>query len=177
MPQFKYSAKKPDGKTTAGNVTATNIAEATANLKKQGLTIMSISQTKVSGGKSFFYSLLHPTPAKRASTEELVIFTRQLATMISAGIPLLESLEVLQEQADSPGLKLVLGEVVEKVRGGSDFSAALAEYPKVFYKIYVSMIKAGEAGGQLDSILSRLAEYMESSQKLKREIKSAMTYR
>ncbi|MFA5794366.1 MAG: type II secretion system F family protein [Candidatus Brocadiia bacterium] len=176
MPQFKYAAKKTDGKTANGTVTATNMAEATANLKKQGLTVMNINQIKVSGQKSIFASLLKPTPAKRASMEELVIFTRQLATMISAGIPLMESLEVLQEQTDNPGFKLVLAEVVEKVRGGSDFSAALADHPKVFYKIYVSMIKAGEAGGQLDSILARLAEYMEASQKLKREIKSAMTY-
>lgn len=175
MPQFKYSAKKADGKTTSGTVNAPNLAEATANLKKQGLAVMNISHIK--GSKpSIFASLLKPAPRKRASMEELVIFTRQLATMISAGIPLLECLEVLQEQTDNPGFKLVLGEIVEKVRGGSDFSAALMEHPKVFYKIYVSMIRAGEAGGQLDSILARLAEYMESSQALKREIKSAMTY-
>jgi type IV pilus assembly protein PilC len=96
--------------------------------------------------------------------------------MISSGIPLLESLEILQEQASDPGFKLVLDKVIERVRSGSDFSTALAEHHKLFSKIYINMIKAGEASGQLDVILQRLADYMEAAEELKREIKSAMTY-
>jgi len=170
MREFKYTARSATGKQSKGSVNAINRIEATNELRKKGLNILSIEEAGKKGG--FFSS----TPAKKASTEDLVIFTRQLSTMISAGIPLLECLEVLQEQADKPGLKLVLGEVIEKVRSGSDFSESITAYPKVFSKIYINMIKAGEASGQLDIILIRLAEYLESAQALKREIKSAMTY-
>ncbi|MBI5779692.1 MAG: type II secretion system F family protein [Planctomycetes bacterium] len=171
MKEFKYTARSTTGKQSKGTVNAVNRIEATNELRKKGLTLLTIEEAgKKSGG------LFSSTPAKKASTEELVIFTRQLSTMISAGIPLLECLEVLQEQIDKPGLKLVLGEVIEKVRSGSDFSESITAYPRVFSKIYINMIKAGEASGQLDIILIRLAEYLESAQALKREIKSAMTY-
>ena len=108
--------------------------------------------------------------------EEIVIFTRQLSTMIGAGIPLLECLEILQEQAESRQFSMLLDQVIEDVRGGQDLSSAIDKYPKVFTDVYVSMIRAGEASGQIDDILLRLADYMEASQKLKRDIKSAMTY-
>src|SRR4029077_18291013 len=96
--------------------------------------------------------------------------------MISSGIPLLESIEILVEQTSDPGFKVVLDKVIDRVRAGSDFSSALSEHPRQFSKIYVNMIKAGESSGQLDVILQRLADYMESVEELKREIKAAMTY-
>ena len=102
--------------------------------------------------------------------------TRQLSTMISSGIPLLESMEILEEQTSDPGFKVVLDKVIERVRAESDFSSALSEHPRLFSKIYVNMIRAGESSGQLDVILQRLADYMESAEELKREIKAAMTY-
>jgi type IV pilus assembly protein PilC len=108
--------------------------------------------------------------------EEIVIFTRQLATMISAGIPMLEALEILREQAESKQFSMLLDGVIGDVRAGQDFSSSLEKYPKVFTDVYVSMIRAGEASGQIDEILVRLADYMEASQRLRREIKSAMTY-
>ncbi|MEK7309767.1 MAG: type II secretion system F family protein [Planctomycetota bacterium] len=170
MKEFKYTARSVTGKQSKGSVNAINRIEATNELRKKGLTLLTIEEA---GKKAGFFT---STPAKKASTEDLVIFTRQLSTMISAGIPLLECLEVLQEQSDKPGLKLTLGEVIEKVRSGSDFSESITAYPRVFSKIYINMIKAGEASGQLDIILIRLAEFLESAQALKREIKSAMTY-
>lgn len=170
MKEFKYTARSATGKQSKGSVNAINRIEATNELRKKGLTLLTIEE---SGKKKGFFS---STPTKKASTQDLVIFTRQLSTMISAGIPLLECLEVLQEQCDKPGLKLVLGEVIEKVRSGSDFSEAITSYPRVFSKIYINMIKAGEASGQLDIILVRLAEFLESAEALKAEIKSAMTY-
>jgi type IV pilus assembly protein PilC len=115
-------------------------------------------------------------PRPRVSSKDIAVMTRQLATMINSGIPLLESMEILHEQATDPGFQLALDRVIERVRAGSDFSAALAEHPKLFTRIYVNMIKAGEASGQLDVILQRLADYMEAAEDLKREIKSAMTY-
>jgi type IV pilus assembly protein PilC len=115
-------------------------------------------------------------PRARVGTKDIAVMTRQLATMISSGIPLMESLEILEDQATDPGFKVVLDKVIERVRSGSDFSTALSEHPRLFSKIYVNMIKAGESSGQLDTILLRLADYMESAEELKREIKSAMTY-
>jgi type IV pilus assembly protein PilC len=115
-------------------------------------------------------------PRPRVGTKDIAVLTRQLSTMISSGIPLLESLEILEEQTSDPGLKVVLDKVIGRVRAGSDFSSALSEHPRQFSKIYVNMIRAGESSGQLDVILQRLADYMESAEELKREIKSAMTY-
>jgi type IV pilus assembly protein PilC len=115
-------------------------------------------------------------PRPRVKTKDIAVTTRQLSTMISSGIPLLESLEILQEQTSDPGFKIVLDKVIDRVRSGSDFSSALSEHPRQFSKIYVNMIRAGESSGQLDVILQRLADYMESAEELKREIKAAMTY-
>jgi type IV pilus assembly protein PilC len=173
MKKFKYTARTTGGKQIKDSLSSLNHVEATNELRRRGLVIISIEEVSEKKG---LLSFLHMAPSKKASTEDLVIFTRQLSTMISAGIPLLECLEVLQEQTDKPGFKLVLVEIIEKVRGGSDFSDSISTYPKAFSKIYINMIKAGEASGQLDVILIRLAEFLESSQALKREIKSAMTY-
>ncbi len=119
--------------------------------------------------------LLGP-PSPRVGPEEIAVFTRQLSTMLGAGIPLMESLDVLAEQQTDPGFTRVLNEIVEHVRGGGDFSSALEDYPGLFTRIYVSMVEAGEASGNLDTVLDRLAGYLESAEQLKREIKSAMTY-
>jgi type IV pilus assembly protein PilC len=173
MKQFRYTTRAADGSQTKGTLNAITRIEATNELRRRGWVVISLEEVSAKKG---ILSFLQPAPAKKASTEDLVIFTRQLSTMIGAGIPLLECLEVLQEQADKPGIKLVVNEIIEKVRGGTDFSEAISGYPKIFSKIYINMIKAGEASGQLDVILIRLAEFLESTQALKREIKSAMTY-
>jgi type IV pilus assembly protein PilC len=115
-------------------------------------------------------------PRPRVGTKDIAVMTRQLSTMISSGIPLLESMEILQEQTSDAGFQVVLDKVIERVRAGSDFSTALSEHSRLFSKIYVNMIRAGESSGQLDVILQRLADYMESVEELKREIKAAMTY-
>jgi type IV pilus assembly protein PilC len=109
-------------------------------------------------------------------SEVLVVFARQLATMISAGITLLESLEVLCEQAADRSVKNIVRMLIEDIRGGKDFSTSLAGHPKAFSPLFVNMVRAGEASGQLDVILVRLAEYLETTQALKRRIRSAMTY-
>ncbi len=119
---------------------------------------------------------LFGSPRPRVKTRDLAVMTRQLSTMISAGIPLLESMEILEEQTSDAGFKAVLDRIIERVRAGSDFSSALSEHPRLFSGIYVNMIKAGESSGQLDVILQRLADYMEAAEELKREIRAAMTY-
>jgi type IV pilus assembly protein PilC len=157
-----------------GTISAGSQNEAMDGIRKQGLTIVSVAASEDKGKKKGGFFGGEPKP--KIKGEDMAVFTRQLSTMIGAGIPLLEALEILAEQAEDPGFKIALTRIVESVRAGSDFSESLNKYPKVFTRIYVSMIKAGEAGGQLDQILIRLAEYGEATEQLKREIKSAMTY-
>lgn len=180
MPTFKYAAKTSDGKTVRGTLTANAPADVVADLRKKNMVILDVQETSKKAGTPAAGGGASPAMprgrAGKARKDELVIFTRQLSTMISAGIPLLESLEVLSNQIDNPGFAKTMKMVAEDVRGGSDFSNALGRHPRVFVKIYVNMVKAGEVSGQLDEILVRLAEYLEATAKLKREIKAAMTY-
>ena len=172
MPQYKYAVKTADGKERSGTISAPSRDDATGELRRQGLTVVSMTEQKSRAARSLFGG----EPRARVRGDDLAVFTRQLATMISAGIPLVESMEILEEQAEDPGFKLVCGRIIESVRSGTDFSEALSKYPKIFTRIYVSMVRAGEASGALDTILVRLAQYMESTEALRREIKSAMTY-
>lgn len=203
MPSFKYSAIGADGRTVRGSLDASDQTALLEELRKRSLTPLRVEEKggmsgrggggggstaapsqpkprKVKGDPDEKFSLMQleiggSKPGVRKK-EEIVIFTRQLATMIGAGIPMLESLEILREQAASRNFRMLLREVIEDVRGGQDLSTAFGRWEKVFSDVYVSMIKAGEASGQLDDILGRLADYMEASERLKRDIKSAMTY-
>lgn len=171
MASFKYVAKDTSGKTITGSVTAADQGEVLNNLRSKGLVVLKV---QAQGART-------PSPGRRVKRGkpkkgELELFTRQLATMISSGIALMECLEILQEQIESPGFKGVIEAVIEDIRSGTDFSTALERHPKAYSRIYVSMVRAGEASGQLDEILVRLADYLESVAALKREIKSAMTY-
>jgi type IV pilus assembly protein PilC len=165
MPKFKYKAKSPAGRSEAGVITARTEEEAIAELRRRQFQNVSVKLDRGGFGMK-----------PGATTEDLVIFTRQLATMIGAGIPMMESLEILHTQASNPRFAMVLDRVVEDIRAGSDLSAAMSKYPTVFSNIYLAMIRAGEVSGQIDEILVRLAGYMEEAQKLKSEIKAAMTY-
>jgi type IV pilus assembly protein PilC len=112
----------------------------------------------------------------KVSDRDIVIFTRQFATMIDAGLPLVQCLEILASQQDNKTLKKTLTEIRQSVEGGSTFAAALKQHPKVFSSLYANMVEAGEAGGILDTILNRLAQYMEKAMALKKKVKSAMIY-
>jgi len=179
MPSFKYSARDSNGRTVSGMVNAKTQSDAVADLRKRNLIVLDVRQSALGGGskdggEGFFAKLTKPKPG--VTQPQLVIFTRQLSTMISAGVPLLESMEVLQEQADTPQFRALLDDVIDAVRAGSDLSTALEKHERLFPSIFVSMVRAGEVSGQLDDILVRLAEYLEASEKLKRDIKAAMTY-
>src|SRR5678815_1946855 len=139
MAVFAYTAKGPDGKKVESVIRAADKGAAQAELKKKNLTVSTLVEQK--GAKK---SSLFGPPRARVKTKDIAVMTRQLSTMISAGIPLLESLEILYEQVSDPGFKLTLDKIIERVRAGSDFSTALSEH-KLFTKIYVNMIKAGEA--------------------------------
>lgn len=178
MSNFKYEAKNFGGKTVKGSMEGATQEAVIAELRKQNLIVLSVKATGGGGGNDALKGLLTDgNPNRyRPRGDELVVFTRQLSTMLSAGIPLLESLEILQEQAERAGFAAVLDSVIEDIRGGTDLSTAFDKFPRVFSDIYVAMIRAGEVSGQLDTILIRLAEYMEATQKLRREIRSALTY-
>jgi len=172
---FKYEARDTSGRTVKGTMKASSQGELVADLRRRNLTVVEVSQSK---GSLFSRAPKGRAVARKSSVKkgELEVFTRQLSTMLGAGIPMLEALEILTEQAESPGFHLCLNRVVEDIRSGSDLSKALEQHKKVFSHIYVSMIRAGEISGQLDVILTRLADYLEASAHLKQEIKSAMTY-
>ncbi len=173
---FKYQARDASGKTVKGTMQAQSQSDVVADLRRRRLTPLDISKAGSRlaadrGGRS-------KGMAKKSSVKkgELEIFTRQLSTMLSAGIPMLEALEILSEQAESPGFSFCLDRIVNDIRAGSDLSKSMSAHSKVFSNIYVSMVKAGEVSGQIDTILTRLAEYLEAAAHLRAEIKSAMTY-
>jgi type IV pilus assembly protein PilC len=177
--KFKYEAKDAAGKLVKGMLTAASQSEVVADLRRRNL--QPIDVTRAGTFEAMFAGNGAPTgkkTAKRASAKkgELDVFTRQLSTMLAAGIPMLEALEILAEQAESPGFAYCLDRVVTDIRSGSDLSKAMEPHKAVFSNIYVSMVRAGEASGQIDVILTRLAEYLESSARLRSEIKAAMTY-
>jgi len=177
---FQYAAKDPAGTTVQGTISAESKAEAVAELRRQNLVVLRLDEGSGKGRKKRASGGAAPPTGKmvriKAKRRDVVIFTRQLATMVGAGLSLLESLDVLTHQADGKGMKAALARLVESVRGGSDLSAAMELCPKAFNHLYVSMVKAGEISGQMDIILNRLADYMEASEELAREIKGAMTY-
>jgi len=174
---FKYAAKKPTGQTVEGTITADDKNQAVAELRKQNLVVLKLEQHsggRAAGARRARFGLFGRSP--KVNSTELVLFTRQLATMVGAGLALLESIEVLGTQAETPGLRAVCEKITAELRAGSDLSSAMETCPRAFTPLYVSMVRAGEASGQMDIILERLADYLEASQALRREIKSAMTY-
>lgn len=190
MPVFRYAAKNAAGKTVEGSVDAHDKSAAVGELRKQSLTPVRIEQAAgrapkaraASGGGASTPLLERLRQLQIGKVKpgmnrtELVLFTRQLSTMIGAGLSLLESIEVLQAQADTPPMKAACEVLASELRGGQDLSSAMEMCPKAFSTLYISMVKAGEASGQMDVILERLAEYVEAAEELKREVKSAMTY-
>lgn len=190
MPNFIYSALDAKGEQTDGVFSASSEAEAIQMLRAQHLfptqvyeegTVKAAARSiapKKSRGKSKASSM-NMTIGKAKNTVKprvLMIFTRQLATLIDAGLPLLRSLTVLEKQEPNPTLKSTISVLADSVQGGSTFSESLAQHPKIFNKLYVNMVKAGELGGVLEVVLNRLAEYQEKAQKLKNKITSAMIY-
>ncbi|HZN61972.1 MAG TPA: type II secretion system F family protein [Planctomycetota bacterium] len=173
MAVFTYEARATDGKKVDGSIKAADRNSAMDLIKKKNLTIVQLTEDTGLAAKRTIFGR---APRARVKTKDICILTRQLSTMISAGIPLLESLEILCEQASDPGFRRVMDRIIERVRSGTDFSTALGEHPKIFTNIFVNMVKAGEVSGNLDVILTRLAEYLEAIEEIKREVKAAMVY-
>jgi type IV pilus assembly protein PilC len=183
MPLFAYSAVDAQGKTHQGTLEANNAADAAAAIKKKGQFPTNISETaaaasgKAAGkGFSFKFSLGGGGGTGKVPGKTLTVFTRQLSTLISAGLPLLRSLRTLGKQEKDANLKKIMLGLSESVEGGTTFSEALSQHPKAFNKLYVNMVKAGELGGVLEIVLTRLAEFAEKSQRIKGKVTSAMVY-
>jgi len=181
MPHFTYTAVDAQGKTHQGTVEANSAADAAVAIKKQGRFPTNLAETSATSGKgkgkgfSLSLSLGRGTSGK-VPAKVLTVFTRQLSTLISAGLPLLRSLRTLSKQEKNANLKKIMAGLAESVEGGTTFSEALSQHPKAFNKLYVNMVKAGELGGVLEIVLTRLAEFAEKSQRIRGKVTSAMVY-
>lgn len=169
MEQFTYTATK-DGKTLTGQISAANKQAAISSLKNQGVHPLVVKPASKSLSASKFLT------RKKVNVKELAVFTRQLSTMVSAGVPLTRSLNTLQIQAPSKYFKQVIGDIAKHVEGGLPLADGFAKFPNVFSDVYVNMVRAGEAGGILDEILKRLATQIERDSSMRKKLKSAMTY-
>ena len=169
MAQFSFSAQSKDGQVIHGHIEAVSREVATEMIIKQGNRPISISEK--SGGSNAL-AFLKP----KVKSGELVIFTRQLSTMVSAGVPLLRALNTLSDQTENKTFKDILLAITKDVQSGAALGDAFAKHPKAFSDVYVNMVRAGEAGGILDEILKRLAIQQEKNDSIKKKVKSAMTY-
>ncbi|MBL8950796.1 MAG: type II secretion system F family protein [Myxococcaceae bacterium] len=165
-----WEAKTKQGELKKGEMEAGDAAAVDARLKSLGLTPSKVRK------KTIFDADLAIPGMGGASQKDLLIFTRQFATMIDAGLPLVQCLDILGSQTENPTMKKTIFAVKGKVEAGSTFSDALKDHPKIFDELYVQLCAAGEVGGILDTILNRLAAYKEKAEKLKRKVKGAMTY-
>jgi len=169
MAKFTWEARTKAGALQKGVMEASNEAMVEVQLKKYGFTNISIKEQKA-GFKLGFGG------GGKVDTKDLVVFTRQFATMIDSGLPLVQCLEILASQQQNSSFKSALNNIKESVEGGSTFADALGKHPKIFDQLYVNLIAAGEVGGILDTILNRLAAYIEKALKLKKQVKGAMVY-
>jgi type IV pilus assembly protein PilC len=190
MANFQYIALNSRGEQTTGVVQANSDAEAIQALRGQGLyptQVVAEGQGKLAPSATKKGKKKPKGGAKKKGGSKskvggkvkpkvLMIFTRQLATLIDSGLPLLRGLNVLGKQEPNPVLKATINNIADSVQGGSTFSESLGQHPKIFNKLFVNMVKAGELGGVLEVVLTRLAEYQEKAQKLKGKIVSAMVY-
>ncbi len=165
---FTWEGKTRQGAVQKGELAANSKEDVMALLRKQNIQPINVT------AKPKQISISFGTP--KVTDKDIVIFTRQLATMIDAGLPLVQCLEILGQQKESVALAKVVIQVRQDVEGGATFAESLKKHPKVFDNLYCNMVAAGEAGGILDTILQRLAAYMEKFAKIKKQIKSAMIY-
>jgi type IV pilus assembly protein PilC len=167
MPLYEYTARNTTGQIQKGQLEAQSPEEVNAHLRKNRMMLVSVRQAPK--------AMKFGGPAK-PKTRDIVIFTRQFATMINAGLPLVQSLTILAQQTENKALKDVTKAVVYDVESGNTLADAFAKHPRVFSDLFVNMVAAGEAGGILDTILLRLATFLEKSDALIRKVKSAMIY-
>lgn len=166
MGKYAYKARSRDGKIISGEMEGDSKDVVTARLREKGFFVTSVKE------KSKEIVLFQ----KKVKTYEVAVFARQFATMIGAGVPLVRCLGILNEQCENPRFRQILSKIRSDVESGATFSKSLEKYPEVFTNLFVDLVRAGEAGGILDEILNRLANYLESSEQLKSKVKGALTY-
>jgi len=185
MNSYAYEAVNATGTSSAGVIDVDNPSEAVRRIKQMGLFPIRIAERQQSRFRRAVTSKRSPVHDGRRSLQlfappvapvRVMVLTRQIATLVEAGLPLLRGLKILEQQESSRGLKRILAGVSERIEGGSQLSEALAQHPKVFNRLYVNMVRAGEVGGALEITLRRLAELMEKAQKIKGKVKAAMFY-
>src|SRR5881398_1412122 len=194
MPKFNYVAMDSRGKETKGTLEVANQNEAISRLKEMGYFPTKVIEAEKSKEKpdkktkgaaadakgkkkgGFNINIRIPGLGGKVKPKVLTTFTRQLATLVDAGLPLLRGMRVLEKQEKNATLRKVIGELATSIEGGSTFSEALAQHPKVFNRLFVNMVKAGELGGVLEVVLTRLSEFMEKAQKIKGKVIAAMFY-
>lgn len=172
MPTFAWTGRSRDGKATKGTMEAASESAVVASLRRQGIQANKVKAAGKGLNAEINIGFLQP----KITMKDIVVFTRQFATMIDAGLPLVQCLEILSSQQENKTFKDVLVKVKEDVESGSTFADALKKHPKAFSELYVNLVAAGEVGGILDTILNRLAAYIEKAMKLRKKVKSAMTY-
>ena len=170
MPVYVWVAQTKKGRNLKGEIDAATEAIALSMLKKRNFTVKKLKLKP----KDLFENISFLKP--KVSNKDLVVFTRQFSTMIDAGLPLVQGLTILAEQAENPTFKAILKEITKDVEGGSTLAEAMKKHPKVFDSLFVNLVAAGEVGGILDTILRRLAQFIEKAERLKGQIKGAMTY-
>ncbi|MCE9603065.1 MAG: type II secretion system F family protein [Gemmatimonadetes bacterium] len=166
MTAFTYTARTPQGDLKSATIEASSKDDAVAQLKKLRMNVVKVEEVAKSGSKT----------KGSISMRDIVIFTRQFSTMINSGLPLVQALDILSKQSENPVLQNVTRQVVFDVESGHTVADALAKHPNAFTELYVNMVAAGEAGGILDTILMRLATFMEKNDALVRKVKGAMIY-
>lgn len=192
MPKFNYVAMDSRGKETKGTLEVATQNEAIGRLKEMGYfptKVVEAEKVKEKGAKapraagkagkkkgSLDFNIRIPGLGGGVKSKVLTTFTRQLATLVDAGLPLLRGLRVLERQEKNPTLRRIIGDLAISIEGGSTFSEGLAQHPKVFNRLFVNMVKAGELGGVLEVVLNRLSEFMEKAQKIKGKVVAAMFY-
>jgi len=167
MPTFRYVAKENTGKTVSGTLEYSDKAVLIDALRRKGLTIVSINETKK---KTAAFS------SRGVKLEEIVIFSRQLATMVDSGIPLVQAMDILYDQIEKPHFKNIVATIRDDIEAGASFSDSLLKHSAVFSPLYINMVKAGESSGALDDILDRLASYLEKASALQRKVQSSLIY-
>ncbi|MEB3766980.1 type II secretion system F family protein [Acinetobacter sp. MD2] len=168
MPTFAYSGVDRKGLKVKGELPARNMALAKVTLRKQGITVKTMREKR----KNILDGLLK----KKVGTQDITIFTRQLATMMKAGVPLVQSFEIVAEGLDNPAMRDVVLGIKAEVEGGNTFTGALRKYPQYFDRLFCSLVESGEQSGSLETMLDRVAIYKEKSEILKQKIKKAMKY-
>lgn len=173
MPTFDYVGRLRSGEKKTGSISADNRAAAERQLNAMGIEPDKLVEKHKRGfGMATGAARLN----KRVKSTELLVFTRQLSTIVSSGLPLIQGLDILAEQTEDPNFTKIIQAVAADIESGESFSDTLKKFNRAFPDLYTSMVRAGEAGGDLDGVLSQLADYLEASEELKRKIKSAMTY-